>query len=853
MGILQKFDFRSSSYQRPTQNWVCGRAALGDPCRVGPDGRGVCQATAECQPARDGDRWLCTRPLSIGGACDEGPLPDGSCCRSIPKCSPTRSVRSTRSLVTRWAAVATIGFLAIILGASGSDLVVPGPMTAAHTTVATCSSCHTSFRPGPFGWVHSVFAAAQPVEDSGKCAACHVVDENALRPHGLPEARISEIAARVMEANKGHQQPINTQIRTVLFPVSTKAQNSTPCASCHVEHQGEKFDLTAMSNDRCQACHSVQFSKFSADHPEFSGYPFDRRTRINFDHNSHFSRHFPEQAEKNDPALKPPQTCTNCHQLEGRGELMATKQFANTCASCHTGQITGEQRATGPLGISFLSLPGLDIETLQEKNIGIGEWPEDSEAELTPIMSVLLAAEPGRLEDVKIVRELDLLDLSDATPTQLAAVERVIWSIKSLVFELSISDRKKLQQRFATATGKRPDDILISRLVATMPRDTVLGVRRDWLPNLRQELADRAAGKTVAIPGGKPPAKQAAAAAKPALGPAKQDDILADDKQDILAPAKNDQSEILGDNKDDILSDKKDTSDILSDSKDDILAGSKDDILSESTPGAKDDILGAKDDILSGSKDDILSGSKDEILSGPKDEILAGPKDDILSGDDKAAPPKSAPRSPVATALLEEPEIDEEAFVGLGGWYRQGYQVLYRPTGHADRFFRAWLDYSVSLFGGPGESVVSPVFDAFTSKDAQGQCTKCHSVDIEPGGHRLMKWRPRRVDLHQGGFTRFNHAPHFSAVGERGCTTCHEVDEKADYQSTFKGFDRAKFNSNFSPIKRAVCAECHTESAAGETCLSCHNYHVDEVATPAMETKLPGQVAGGRPAGGGGR
>lgn len=846
MRILQLFDFRSSPYTRTTQNWVCGRAAMGDPCRIGPDGRGVCQATAECQPARDEDRWLCTRPISTGGACEEGPLPDGTCCRSIPKCSPTRTVRATRSLVTRWAAAATIGFLAILLGASGSDLVVPGPMTAAHTTVATCSSCHASFSPGPFGWVHSIFAAAQPVEDSGKCAACHIVNETALRPHGLTEVQTAEITKRVIAANASHSDPVNAQIRKVLFPVNNLSLTATPCASCHVEHQGEHFDLTAMSNQRCQACHAAKFSKFSADHPEFNAYPFDRRTRINFDHNSHFVRHFPEMAKKNDASLQPPQTCTNCHELDGRGELMVTNKFSSTCSGCHLGQITGEDRATGPLGVPFLSLPGLDLESLKEKNIGIGEWPEESEADLSPIMSVLLAADPGRLEDVKVVREMDLLDLSDATASQLAAVERVIWSVKTLIFELSTTDRKKLQERLATATGKRPDDILISRLVATMPRDTVLGVRRDWLPNLRQELAARASGKKVQIPGGAPVRKPMAASVKsnsPASSGGVGDDILSDDKQDILAPAKKaaDQSDILGDTKDDILSEANDKSDILSDSKDDILSDAKDrsDILSDN-----------KDDILADSKDEILSEPKDEILSGAKDDILSGAKDDILSGSEKPVAPKAAPSVPVAAALLEEPEVDEEAFVGLGGWYRQEFEVLYRPTGHADRFFRAWLDYSVSLFGGPGETVVAPVFDALTDKDAQGQCTKCHSVDLEPGGHRLVKWRPRRVDLGQNGFTRFNHTPHFSAVGDRGCTTCHASNEKADSQTTYKGFDRATFNSNFRSIKRAVCAECHTESVAGETCLSCHNYHVEAVATPTMETKIPGQAAVDTNAGG---
>jgi hypothetical protein len=64
---------------------------------------------------------------------------------------------------------------------------------------------------------------------------------------------------------------------------------------------------------------------------------------------------------------------------------MAVVPFAQTCATCHLDQIIGKERATGPKGIAFLSLPGMDLETLRSKNAPIGEWPELSEAEITPL------------------------------------------------------------------------------------------------------------------------------------------------------------------------------------------------------------------------------------------------------------------------------------------------------------------------------------------------------------------------------------------------------------------------------------------------------------------------------------
>ena len=68
-------DFDASRYARPNQNWICGYAAEGRPCRVGPDGRGRCRASFECQPVleiKEGEtkgRYRCTRSAQQGGPC----------------------------------------------------------------------------------------------------------------------------------------------------------------------------------------------------------------------------------------------------------------------------------------------------------------------------------------------------------------------------------------------------------------------------------------------------------------------------------------------------------------------------------------------------------------------------------------------------------------------------------------------------------------------------------------------------------------------------------------------------------------------------------------------------------------
>ena len=113
--IFQKFDFLSSSYQRPNQTWACGREAEGKPCHLGPDAKGACRAEFECRPAKRDDRWHCTRSDPAGGRCRHGPFPDGTCCKPVPHCRPVMNWRARpRALAGRVAALA-FGLLLIVL------------------------------------------------------------------------------------------------------------------------------------------------------------------------------------------------------------------------------------------------------------------------------------------------------------------------------------------------------------------------------------------------------------------------------------------------------------------------------------------------------------------------------------------------------------------------------------------------------------------------------------------------------------------------------------------------------------------------------------------------------------------
>ena len=207
------------------------------------------------------------------------------------------------------------------------------------------------------------------------------------------------------------------------------------CATCHQEHQGINFNLNKISNEQCRSCHIVKFDSFDGDHPNFENFPFKRRTRIIYDHASHFGKHYPELA-KEDPAKRAPATCSACHNSNNDRRVMATAPFDQTCTTCHLGQIIGKERVSGPKGIAFLTLPGLDLETLKKKNAPIGEWPDASDTALTPFMKMMLNRNEKGRGLVKAVDGLNLQDLANASDGQIKAVTDLVWEIKGLFHAL---------------------------------------------------------------------------------------------------------------------------------------------------------------------------------------------------------------------------------------------------------------------------------------------------------------------------------------------------------------------------------------------------------------------------------
>ena len=81
-------------YERPGDNWLCGRSLTGEPCQTAPGPDGQCQARFECSPLKKGDRWKCTRPQRLGGECENGPSPAGACSIPARKCTPIKNFQA---------------------------------------------------------------------------------------------------------------------------------------------------------------------------------------------------------------------------------------------------------------------------------------------------------------------------------------------------------------------------------------------------------------------------------------------------------------------------------------------------------------------------------------------------------------------------------------------------------------------------------------------------------------------------------------------------------------------------------------------------------------------------------------
>lgn len=354
-------DFNSAQYERPNQNWICGKAKDGKACHLGPDAKGHCHATTECKPAlkiKPGEakgRYYCTRTAECGGPCAAGPLPDGACSRPVSRCVPERSLRAKRKVLTLSACIVTAGLL--LAGLSGSmrwNLISPGALSAPHSTASfakragennQCAVCHSAARGGISGWIKA----------------------------GLTD-NTSPFRHKFLGASQDFGLTAIDQHCLVCHPGHTFHQPNVPrmesCSSCHVEHMGAG-PMRPPPDDKCLSCHgsaemmaaAVQLGQnlpasafeyrssiggvlfheprpargftqvihsFAGDHPEFqfiTDHLKDPDT-LKFNHKLHLD---PAKVTRDGRPL----ACADCHKPDAAGTYHLKISYAETCQKCH--------------------------------------------------------------------------------------------------------------------------------------------------------------------------------------------------------------------------------------------------------------------------------------------------------------------------------------------------------------------------------------------------------------------------------------------------------------------------------------------------------------------------------------
>ena len=722
------------------------------------------------------------------------------------------------------ALVTVVGLGLVFVLSKGTQFLMPGPLASGHGAIENCSACHTKSGTGKLSWVHGLVAGDR-LADSKSCLTCHKMPDTAFNAHSTSNEVLKQSTKRLTKVAAERPAPLSARAQSIVFPTDDVVARGLYCATCHQEHQGANFNLNKITNEQCRSCHVLKFDSFDGHHPKFENYPFTRRTRIVYDHSNHFDKHFPETAKK-DPVKSIPASCATCHNSSKDKRVMTVAPFEQTCSACHLDQIIGKERVSGPKGIAFLALPALDLQTLKKKKASIGEWPDASEAGLTPFMKVMISRNERGRALIKTVDSLNLQDLGGAGDDQIKAVTNLVWEIKGLFYALIKGKASDVLAELDIGGKGKLSATLISDLIASIPRDVVISAHQQWLPNLGREMANRPTTSDQERSGWiTTTTKSNLAFGNEAAGNAKPDPPAQVNQQTESTPgsvaAKPEGAARKG--------------------NETPAAGEQ----PRTKPGETDDLLFPTEDELRATKrgvKDVKKSAQPERAARKTD--AADPKPDSAAFAVAASKTDANPREPLTRAAVEssiQSDVDPESWAAYGGWYRQDYAIFYRPVGHKDKFIYSWLVLTGPQAPKGDASPAAAVFDFLTSKDAQGSCTKCHSVDDNPSNGRVVNFSPPSVESKQGRFTNFVHEPHFGMVKNRGCLTCHDLQKGAAYLKSYGQGDPQSFVSNFGAVKKDLCQSCHSSNKARQDCLLCHKYHVNGVNAPIINTEIPAQ------------
>ena len=502
---LQNIGFKDSQYERPNQEWICGWTREGNPCEHGPGGDGQCTAHAQaiCEPKKEGDRFVCTRAGVFGGACDDGPRPDGSCACPTPKhlvCQPTRNIRARRGRVVGLVTVFSLGFLLLMLdGPWFASFVNPGQLSSVHLAIQdsegleNCSACHVNADTGFTGWFNGAFSSVESAHETvnDACLDCHFTERGLARDQSMlvhGSSRLVDEATQVSVSTRSVETSPSFTLEVASFiqgPVSVP-EDGLACASCHSEHRGSGHDLLAMSDNECQACHQNPFKSFNDGHPQFTP-DAQGAVGIVFDHLKHESRFKAGVLD-----------CESCHVNEYSGSEMGVLPFELSCQGCH------EQGSKDHHGdkikknvITVLQLPEIefDEDVYWPADYAIGE-------SLTPLMALMLLGDTQAVALLESIFDEDGADgdlyewlvlTDDEDEPELRS--DLAQALKRLIADLSDSSKQGARirrERLSRAMSVDIDDPRLNDFVNELDAASFVMQRfqQRFLPQLAADLDD---------------------------------------------------------------------------------------------------------------------------------------------------------------------------------------------------------------------------------------------------------------------------------------------------------------------------------------------------------------------------
>jgi hypothetical protein len=254
------------------------------------------------------------------------------------------------------------------------------------------------------------------------------------------------------------------------------------CSACHREHHGAEADITAVDNVACQSCHRQQFESFATDHPDFGNWPYERRTRIVFNHASHQDKHFAEK--------KKSFNCSSCHAEDATGKVQLTASYEGTCAACHDEKIS----ASVARGVPMFVLPTMDVAAMRSAGFDVGVWPRsatgDFDGRLPPEMKLLLASDPAAAQAMtKLGPDFDFQDINPKDRAQLEACAVLATAIRKLGDELASSIDATIRARLQNALGRAIADTQVQMLVGGLSADTLQTALDGWFAGAKTAVS----------------------------------------------------------------------------------------------------------------------------------------------------------------------------------------------------------------------------------------------------------------------------------------------------------------------------------------------------------------------------